>query len=144
MLGLLQKTILIIEHRYKSFIQRCGLKTRGKIKKVRMTMADQKIYLASKSPRRRELLRQIGVDFELLMPYATVMTSTQRLWLSRLIEWQKLDVTLAKFARDHNYSYLLINRWKRWSTQKVQALGLFSVIEKPEFMDTGKICLKAL
>jgi septum formation protein len=28
---------------------------------------DKKIYLASKSPRRRELLRQIGVDFELLM-----------------------------------------------------------------------------
>jgi septum formation protein len=28
---------------------------------------DRKIYLASKSPRRRELLRQIGVDFELLM-----------------------------------------------------------------------------
>jgi len=26
-----------------------------------------KIYLASKSPRRRELLRQIGIDFELLM-----------------------------------------------------------------------------
>ncbi len=32
-----------------------------------MAMADQKIYLASKSPRRRELLRQIGVEFELLM-----------------------------------------------------------------------------
>ena len=28
---------------------------------------NQKIYLASKSPRRRELLRQIGVDFELLL-----------------------------------------------------------------------------
>lgn len=28
---------------------------------------DQKIYLASKSPRRRELLRQIGVEFELLL-----------------------------------------------------------------------------
>lgn len=27
----------------------------------------QKIYLASKSPRRRELLRQIGVEFELLL-----------------------------------------------------------------------------
>lgn len=27
---------------------------------------DQKIYLASKSPRRRELLRQVGIDFELL------------------------------------------------------------------------------
>jgi len=28
---------------------------------------DRKIYLASKSPRRRELLRQVGVEFELLM-----------------------------------------------------------------------------
>lgn len=32
-----------------------------------MKPVDQKIYLASKSPRRRELLRQIGVDFELLL-----------------------------------------------------------------------------
>ena len=32
-----------------------------------MKPASQKIYLASKSPRRRELLRQIGVDFELLL-----------------------------------------------------------------------------
>jgi septum formation protein len=28
---------------------------------------ERKIYLASKSPRRRELLRQVGIDFELLM-----------------------------------------------------------------------------
>ena len=32
-----------------------------------MKPADYKIYLASKSPRRRELLRQIGVEFELLL-----------------------------------------------------------------------------
>ncbi|MCC6071078.1 Maf family protein [Massilia sp. GCM10020059] len=32
-----------------------------------MRPLDRKIYLASKSPRRRELLRQIGVEFELLM-----------------------------------------------------------------------------
>ncbi|MES3022388.1 MAG: nucleoside triphosphate pyrophosphatase [Pseudomonadota bacterium] len=32
-----------------------------------MKPIDKKIYLASKSPRRRELLRQIGVDFELLL-----------------------------------------------------------------------------
>lgn len=32
-----------------------------------MKPTDQKIYLASKSPRRRELLRQIGIEFELLM-----------------------------------------------------------------------------
>jgi septum formation protein len=32
-----------------------------------MKLVDQKIYLASKSPRRRELLRQIGVEFELLL-----------------------------------------------------------------------------
>ena len=32
-----------------------------------MKPADYKIYLASKSPRRRELLRQAGIEFELLM-----------------------------------------------------------------------------
>ena len=32
-----------------------------------MKPTDRKIYLASKSSRRRELLRQIGVDFELLL-----------------------------------------------------------------------------
>ena len=32
-----------------------------------MIYVDRKIYLASKSPRRRELLRQIGVEFEILM-----------------------------------------------------------------------------
>jgi septum formation protein len=32
-----------------------------------MKPVEKKIYLASKSPRRRELLRQIGIDFELLM-----------------------------------------------------------------------------
>lgn len=32
-----------------------------------MKLSDNKIYLASKSPRRRELLHQIGVQFELLM-----------------------------------------------------------------------------
>jgi septum formation protein len=32
-----------------------------------MKPIDRKIYLASKSPRRRELLRQVGVEFELLM-----------------------------------------------------------------------------
>ncbi len=32
-----------------------------------MKTVDKKIYLASKSPRRRELLRQIGVEFELLL-----------------------------------------------------------------------------
>ena len=30
-------------------------------------MADKRIYLASRSPRRRELLKQIGVSFELLL-----------------------------------------------------------------------------
>lgn len=32
-----------------------------------MTLTDNKIYLASKSPRRRELLRQIGINFEILL-----------------------------------------------------------------------------
>ncbi len=32
-----------------------------------MAVGDEKIFLASKSPRRRELLRQIGVEFEMLV-----------------------------------------------------------------------------
>src|SRR5262245_54508645 len=32
-----------------------------------MSAGDQRIYLASRSPRRRELLKQIGVPFELLL-----------------------------------------------------------------------------
>lgn len=32
-----------------------------------MKLLDNKIYLASKSPRRRELLRQIGIHFEILL-----------------------------------------------------------------------------
>jgi septum formation protein len=32
-----------------------------------MKPVERKIYLASKSPRRRELLRQVGIDFELLL-----------------------------------------------------------------------------
>jgi septum formation protein len=32
-----------------------------------MTITDKRIYLASRSPRRRELLKQIGVPFELLL-----------------------------------------------------------------------------
>lgn len=32
-----------------------------------MKLIDNKIYLASKSPRRRELLRQIGVNFDILL-----------------------------------------------------------------------------
>lgn len=34
---------------------------------ISMKPTDKKIYLASKSPRRRELLRQIDIDFELLL-----------------------------------------------------------------------------
>ena len=34
---------------------------------VLMQLTDNKIYLASKSPRRRELLRQIGINFEILL-----------------------------------------------------------------------------
>ena len=32
-----------------------------------MVQLKNRIYLASRSPRRRELLRQIGIDFELLL-----------------------------------------------------------------------------
>lgn len=37
-----------------------------------MRLVEKKIYLASKSPRRRELLRQIGIEFELLFSDSAV------------------------------------------------------------------------
>jgi septum formation protein len=41
--------------------------TRVQRRKLSMKSIDQKIYLASKNPGRRELLRQIGIGFELLL-----------------------------------------------------------------------------
>jgi septum formation protein len=79
-----------------------------------MKPAGHKIYLASKSPRRRELLRQIGVEFELLLlrdqsprgpevseevrpgekaeDYVTRVTREKAEYASSTMSWRRLPV----------------------------------------------------
>jgi septum formation protein len=79
-----------------------------------MKLTDYKIYLASKSPRRRELLRQIGVEFELLLlreqgprgpevselvlpdeaadAYVTRVTREKAEFASKAMYWRRLPV----------------------------------------------------
>src|SRR3970282_2226582 len=48
-------------------MNRAFLDSRFSILDPKMSIGDKRIYLASRSPRRRELLKQIGVPFELLL-----------------------------------------------------------------------------
>jgi septum formation protein len=79
-----------------------------------MKPADTKIYLASKSPRRRELLRQIGVEFELLLlrdqaprgpdvneevlpderaeDYVARVTREKAMHASKVMQWRRLPM----------------------------------------------------
>jgi septum formation protein len=81
---------------------------------MKMKPADHKIYLASKSPRRRELLRQINVDFELLLlrdripagpevnetvlpgeqacDYVARVTSDKAFFAQKTMMWRKLPI----------------------------------------------------
>lgn len=62
-----------------------------------------KIYLASKSPRRRELLAQMGVEFDLLLvdtPEVIAPNETAEMYSMRVTK-EKLDAANAKIMRDH-------------------------------------------
>ncbi|HOA95259.1 MAG TPA: Maf family protein, partial [Quisquiliibacterium sp.] len=65
------------------------------------------VYLASKSPRRQELLRQIGVDFRLLLPdddedaealEAVRAHESPAVYVKRVV-LAKLDAAVARLAR---------------------------------------------
>jgi septum formation protein len=61
-----------------------------------------KIYLASKSPRRRELLLQMGIDFEYLpidVPEELKPDETPEMYSSRVTE-EKLDAAWDKILKD--------------------------------------------
>jgi len=61
-----------------------------------------KIYLASKSPRRRELLAQMGVEFELLLvdtPEVIAPNETPDMYSMRVTK-EKLDAAWATIMQD--------------------------------------------
>ena len=62
-----------------------------------------KIYLASKSPRRRELLTQMGVTFDLLLidtPEIIAPNETAEMYSKRVTK-EKLDAAKVKIIEDH-------------------------------------------
>ena len=62
-----------------------------------------KIYLASKSPRRRELLKQMGVAFDLLLidtPEIIAPNETAEMYSMRVTK-EKLDAAKVKIIEDH-------------------------------------------
>jgi len=73
-----------------------------------MKPVDKKIYLASKSPRRRELLRQVGIDFELLLlrsdgPRGPDVTEEVHSGEAPLDYVARVALEKAKFAADLEY-----------------------------------------
>lgn len=84
-----------------------------------MVVSDQKIYLASKSPRRRELLRQIGVEFELLMlreePGRHGAVSEEP------IPGEAPDVYVARIAREKAQSAWAAVHWRKLPARPVLA-----------------------
>lgn len=83
-----------------------------------MKLFDNKIYLASKSPRRRELLRQIGIHFEL--------------FLLRDSATRSIDVpeTVLPNERPHDYVARISNRKAEaaWDIMQMRQLPLRPVL----------------
>lgn len=108
---------------------------------------DNQIYLASRSPRRRELLRQIGVKFNLLMMRETAGRAID-------IDEQPLDNEAPK---DYIYRITRIKASEGWNKVLQRRLPIFPVLAadtvvtidgcimgKPRDKDDAVIMLKTL
>jgi septum formation protein len=92
-----------------------------------MKLADNKIYLASKSPRRRELLRQIGVEFELLLlrdqsPRGPEVNEEVR-------PGEKAEDYVARVAREKAQFAATTMMWRRLPARAVLAADTTVVID---------------
>jgi septum formation protein len=93
-----------------------------------MRSSDQKIYLASKSPRRRELLRQIGVEFELLplRDQASRNADVSELFLPD----ETAEDYVARVTLEKADAGLQIVRWRRLPPRPVLAADTTVVLDK--------------
>ena len=112
-----------------------------------MRPADNKIFLASKSPRRRELLRQIGIEFELLPLRDQASRGAD------VTEDLKSDETaetyVARVSREKADAGLQIVRWRRLPARPVLAADTTVVLDniifgKPTDHDEAVTMLKLL
>ena len=112
-----------------------------------MKPADRKIYLASKSPRRRELLRQIGVDFELLLlrdqsPRGPEVSEEVR-------PGEKAEDYVVRVTREKAEYAASTMLWRRLPTRPVLAADTTVVIDgrilgKPAGPDDARAMLETL
>ena len=92
-----------------------------------MRPADQKIFLASKSPRRRDLLRQIGVEFELL-PLRDQVSRTADV-TEDLMPDETAETYVARVSREKADAGLQIVRWRRLPSRPVLAADTTVVLD---------------
>lgn len=87
------------------------------------------IYLASQSPRRQELLKQIGVHFEMLLPLADEDTESIEIPLHHEKARAYVErVTLAKSA-------VALDRWKRSGVPWAPILCADTTVSLPNSVD---------
>ena len=92
-----------------------------------MRPTDHKIFLASKSPRRRELLRQIGIEFELL-PLRD-QSSRNADVTEDLLPDETAETYVARVSREKADAGLQIVRWRRLPSRPVLAADTTVVLD---------------
>lgn len=112
-----------------------------------MKPVDQKIYLASKSPRRRELLRQIGVEFELLLLRDHAPDGPEV--SEEVLPGEKAEDYVARVTREKAEYGVKTMLWRRLPVRPVLAADTTVVIDgqilgKPTGPDEAIAMLKSL
>jgi septum formation protein len=112
-----------------------------------MKPIDHKIYLASKSPRRRELLRQIGIEFELLLlrdhtPRGPEVTE-------EVLPGESADAYVARVTREKAECARQTMFWRRLPMRTVLAADTTVVLEgkilgKPADLAEATTMIKSL
>lgn len=86
-----------------------------------MKQALRKIYLASKSPRRRELLRQVGIEFELLLNDTEVDED--------VFEGEAPRAYVARVTRDKALAALQTMQWRQLPPRPILAADTTVVVD---------------
>lgn len=112
-----------------------------------MKPADRKIYLASKSPRRRELLRQIGVDFELLLLRDQAPRGPEV--SEEVLPGEKAEDYVARVTREKAEHASQVMLWRRLPPRPVLAADTTVAVDgrilgKPANAEEAMAMLKAL
>ena len=112
-----------------------------------MRSVDQKIYLASKSSRRRELLRQIGIEFELLLLRDSAPRGPEV--SEEVLPGEKAEDYVARVAREKAEFGIKIMTWRKLPVRPVLSADTTVVVDgrilgKPADPDEAASMLESL